>query len=282
MKKRKAGLQSLTAIDGSAQESKSAGEIVPPGQDDELLDAYSRVVVGVVDKVGPAVVSIGVKKLAPSPASPEQTAAGSGVIITPDGFVLTNNHVIEQANTVEVGLTDGSSLSGHVVGTDPATDLAVLRVEANGLPLAELGDSEKLRAGQVAIAIGNPLGFQNTVSTGVVSALGRAMRGESGRLIENMIQTDVALNPGNSGGPLVDSRGRVIGINTAMVSMAQGLSFAIPVNTAKWVMGELILNGRVTRVRLGIAGQTQPLHPRVQRYFQLESIHCRPGGRGGG
>ena len=185
--------------------------------------------------------------------------------------MLTNNHVIEQANTVEVGLTDGSSLSGHVVGTDPATDLAVLRVEANGLPLAELGDSEKLRAGQVAIAIGNPLGFQNTVSTGVVSALGRAMRGESGRLIENMIQTDVALNPGNSGGPLVDSRGRVIGINTAMVSMAQGLSFAIPVNTAKWVMGELILNGRVTRVRLGIAGQTQPLHPRVQRYFQLKA-----------
>jgi S1-C subfamily serine protease len=216
-------------------------------------------------------VSIGVKKLAPSPASPEQTAAGSGVIITPDGFVLTNNHVIEQANTVEVGLTDGSSLSGHVVGTDPATDLAVLRVEANGLPLAELGDSEKLRVGQVAIAIGNPLGFQNTVSTGVVSALGRAMRVQSGRLIANMIQTDVALNPGNSGGPLVDSRGRVIGINTAMVSMAQGLSFAIPVNTAKWVMGELILNGRVTRVRLGIAGQTQPLHPRVQRYFQLQA-----------
>ncbi len=240
-----------------------------PPTDDQLLDAYSRTVTGVVDRVGPSVVSIGARVQAQH--SPEQSAAGSGVIITPDGFVLTNNHVIAQATTIEVGLTDGSSLSGHVVGSDPDTDLAVLRVGASGLPAAELGDSEKLRVGQVAIAIGNPLGFQSTVSAGVISALGRALRSQSGRLIENMIQTDVALNPGNSGGPLVDSRGRVIGINTAMVSMAQGISFAIPVNTAKWVVGELILNGRVTRLHLGIAGQTRELPRRIQHQLGLKA-----------
>ncbi len=241
----------------------------PASSDDVLLDAYSKTVVKVVDKIGPSVVSIGARVMSMAPHSPEQSAAGSGVIITPDGFVLTNNHVIAQARTVEVGLTDGSTFSGDVVGTDPDTDLAVLRVGANGLPAAELGDSEKLRVGQVAIAIGNPLGFQSTVSAGVISALGRAIRGQSGRLIENMIQTDVALNPGNSGGPLADSTGRVIGINTAMVSMAQGLSFAIPVNTAKWVLGELILNGRVNRIHLGIAGQTRNLSRRIQRQFGL-------------
>ncbi len=242
---------------------------ISPGSDEQLLDAYSQTIVSVVEKVGPSVVSIGAKVLAVSPNSPEQVAAGSGVIITPDGFVLTNHHVIAQATEVEVGLTDGSTLMGQVVGSDPDTDLAVLRVGAHGLPAAELGDSEKLRVGQLAIAIGNPLGFQNTVSAGVVSALGRALRGQSGRLIENMIQTDVALNPGTSGGPLVDSQGHVIGINTAMISMAQGLSFAIPVNTANWVLGELILNGRVTRLHLGIAGQTRNLHRRIQRYFGL-------------
>ncbi len=241
----------------------------PPVSDDLLLDAYSKTIVKVVDKIGPSVVSIGARVISMAPHSAEQSAAGSGVIITPDGFVLTNNHVIAQARTVEVGLTDGSALSGDVVGTDPDTDLAVLRVGASSLPAAELGDSEKLRVGQVAIAIGNPLGFQSTVSAGVISALGRALRGQSGRLIENMIQTDVALNPGNSGGPLVDSAGRVIGINTAMVSMAQGLSFAIPVNTAKWVLAELILNGRVNRIHLGIAGQTRNLPRRMQRHFEL-------------
>lgn len=246
-------------------------ERLPTESDEAMLDAYSRTIVSVVEKVGPSVVSIGAKVQTVSPNSLERAAAGSGVIITPDGFVLTNNHVIAQATTVEVGLTDGSTLSGHVVGADPATDLAILRVEANGLPAAELGDSDKLKVGQVAIAIGNPLGFQNTVSSGVVSALGRALRGQSGRLIENMIQTDVALNPGNSGGPLVDSRGQVIGINTAIVSTAQGLSFSIPVNTAKWVVGELILNGRVSRIHLGIAGQTLPLNRRIQRHFGLKT-----------
>jgi S1-C subfamily serine protease len=257
--------------ESSLQGGAGPNQPVSPGSDEELLDAYSQTVVRVVEKVGPSVVSIGAKVLPVSSNSPERMAAGSGVMITPDGFVLTNNHVIAQATTVEVGLTDGSTLSGQVVGADPDTDLAVLRVGAGGLPAAELGDSDKVRVGQVAIAIGNPLGFQNTVSTGVVSALGRALRGQSGRLIENMIQTDVALNPGNSGGPLVDSQGRVIGINTAMVSQAQGLSFAIPVNTAKWVLGELILNGRVNRLHLGIAGQTRALHRRVQRYFGLQS-----------
>jgi S1-C subfamily serine protease len=262
-------LKSLSADEQVPQDTVTETTPVLTGRDEKFLDAYSRAVVDVVRKVGPAVVSIGVKKLNPNGNSPEQVAAGSGVIITQDGFVLTNNHVVEHASTVEVGLTDGSSLSAHVVGTDPTTDLAVLRVGANGLPTAELGDSEALQVGQMAIAIGNPLGFQSTVSAGVISALGRALRGQSGPLIENMIQTDVALNPGNSGGPLVDSRGQVIGINTAMISMAQGLSFSIPVNTAKWVVGELILHGRITRIHLGIAGQTHPLQRRVQRFFKL-------------
>jgi S1-C subfamily serine protease len=220
------------------------------------LDAYSRAVIGVVDKVGPAVVSIGVKKTGRS-RHERGEGAGSGVIIAPDGFVLTNNHVVENANAIEV------------VGADAATDLAVVRVGGSGLPAAQLGDSDALRVGQLVIAIGNPLGFQNTVSSGVISALGRALRGESGRLIEGVIQTDVALNPGNSGGPLVDSRGRVIGINTAMIAMAQGLSFAVPINTAKWVVSELLRRGKVRRAYLGLSGQTRPVGRRTQRYFEL-------------
>jgi S1-C subfamily serine protease len=238
--------------------------------DRELLDAYSQVVMSVVDRVGPAVVSIGVKVQGRGPYG-EQSGAGSGVVITPDGFVLTNNHVVENSHQAEVSFTDGSSLPAQIVGTDPATDLAVMRVTASGLAIAEFGDSDQLHVGQVAIAIGNPLGFQNTVSAGVVSALGRALRSQSGRMIDNIIQTDVALNPGNSGGPLVDSRGRVIGINTAMISMAQGISFAIPANTARWVVGELITRGEVKRVHLGIAGTTRPLNRRMQRYFELKA-----------
>jgi S1-C subfamily serine protease len=264
-------LRSLAAEEQAASAPAPESPPASPVDDQELLDSYSRSVVDVIKTVGPSVVSIGVKQLNPGTNSPEQMAAGSGVIITQDGFVLTNNHVVERAGTVEVGLIDGTSTAGHVVGTDPMTDLAVLRVGMNGLPAAQLGDSEKVQVGQMAIAIGNPLGFQNTVSAGVVSALGRTLRGQGGHLIDNMIQTDVALNPGNSGGPLVDSRGRVIGINTAMVSNAQGLSFAIPVNTAKWVVGELILHGNITRVHLGIAGQTRPLHRRVQRFFNLKA-----------
>lgn len=237
-------------------------------RDEELLDAYSRAVVGVAEKVGPAVVSIGVKKRARGPRG-QGEGAGSGVIIAPDGFILTNNHVVEQAEEVEIGLTDGRTFPAHIVGSDPATDLAVVRAGATGLPTAELGDSGSLRVGQLVIAIGNPLGFQSTVSTGVVSALGRALRSQSGRLIENVIQTDVPLNPGNSGGPLVDSRGRVIGINTAVIFMAQGISFAVPVNTARWVVGELVTQGKVRRAYLGITGQVRPMSRRLQRSFEF-------------
>ena len=236
--------------------------------DEDLLDAYSRAVVGVVEKVGPAVVSLARSGQGRSQRGLGQ-ASGSGVIITPDGYVLTNNHVVEQVSSVEVALTDGGTFSAQVVGTDPATDLAVVRVGAGGLPAAELGDSDGLRVGQLVIAIGNPFGFQSTVSTGVISALGRSLRSPSGRLIENVIQTDVPLNPGNSGGPLVDSRGRVIGINTAILAMAQGLSFAVPVNTARWVISELLTRGRVRRAYLGLAGQVRPIGRRVQRLLDV-------------
>jgi S1-C subfamily serine protease len=235
--------------------------------DEDLLDAYSRAVINVVEKVGPAVVNIAIQKRDRRGQMGE--GAGSGVIIAPDGFVLTNNHVVEGVQAIQVSLTDGNTYPAQIVGTDPATDLAVIRVLANGLPAATLGDSDRLRPGQLVIAIGNPLGFQSTVSTGVISALGRSLRSPSGRLIENVIQADIALNPGNSGGPLVDSRGQVIGINSAMIYMAQGISFAIPINTAKWVAGELFTRGKVRRAYLGLAGQVRPLSRRAQRYFEL-------------
>jgi len=242
-------------------------------RDEELLDAYSRAVTSVVEKVGPAVVSVDVKWPGRARrwggAPQEAEGAGSGLIVAPDGFVLTNAHVVEQASEITVNLTEGSTVPAQLVGHDAATDLAVLRAGASGLPAATLGNSDGLRVGQLVIAIGNPLGFQSTVSTGVISALGRSLRGQSGYLIENVIQTDVALNPGNSGGPLVDSRGRVIGLNTAIIRMAQGLSFAVPVNTAKWVMGELFSHGHVRRAYLGLAGQSRPIGRRLQRYFEL-------------
>ena len=231
-------------------------------RDMELLDAYSRAVVEVVERVGPAVAAIRLQRT---------EGAGSGVIIAPDGFILTNAHVVEGADEFSVTFTDGKSCAARLVGADPATDLAVIQAAVNGLPAAELGDSDSVRVGQMAIAIGNPLGFQSTVSAGVISALGRSLRGRSGRLIENVIQTDVALNPGNSGGPLVDSRGRVIGINSAMIFMAQGISFAIPVNTAKWVAGELITQRRVRRAYLGISAGLEPLHPYLQRQLGVKT-----------
>lgn len=259
-----------TLANGYAQYSAN-GESSPASRvdsDEHLLDAYSRAVVGVVEGVGPAVVSIRVLKHGCSPLSGGE-GAGSGVIIAPDGFILTNNHVVELAYQVEVTLTDGRTSPAQIVGTDPATDLAVVRAGANSLPSVELGESNLVRVGQLAIAIGNPFGFQSTVSTGVISALGRTLRSQTGRLIENVIQTDVPLNPGNSGGPLVDSRGRVIGINTAMIYMAQGISFAVPVNTAKWVVSELVTHSKVRRAYLGIAGQVRPIVRRIQRQFQL-------------
>jgi S1-C subfamily serine protease len=270
---------------GGAMTSGRSREPSTPGaeQDADLLDAYSRAVIRVAEEVGPSVVAINVSKKG-GRRGPGGEGAGSGVIVTPDGFVLTNNHVIEGSNGLEVSLTDGRILPAQVVGADPPTDLAVIRLADGGLPSAELGDSEALRVGQLVIAIGNPLGFQSTVSAGVVSALGRSLRSQSGRLIDNVIQTDVALNPGNSGGPLVDSRGRVIGINTAMISMAQGISFSIPINTARWVVSELVMHRRVRRGYLGIGAQPRPVNRRLQYRLELkaptvvEVVSTEPGG----
>jgi S1-C subfamily serine protease len=242
--------------------------------DQELLDAYSRAVTRVVETVGPSVVAISIHRNsggAGSGAEPGGAGAGSGVIITPDGFVLTNNHVVEDSESMEVSLTDGRTFTAQVVGKDPATDLAVIRISDGRLPASQLGDSDLLKVGQMVIAIGNPLGFQSTVSAGVVSALGRSLRSQSGRLIDGVIQTDVALNPGNSGGPLVDSRGRVVGINTAMIYMAQGISFAIPINTARWVVTELVMHGKVRRAYLGIGAQSRPVNRRIQHNLDLSN-----------
>jgi S1-C subfamily serine protease len=243
-----------------------------PAEDDaRLLDAYSEAVTGVVDRVGPTVVHVRVRKNTRRrrQGRPGEEGSGSGFIITPDGYTVTNSHVVEETDNIEVILADGNSYKAELVGEDPATDIALLRISGSRLPMAILGDSAKLRVGQVAIAVGNPLGFQSTVTAGVISALGRSLRSRSGRIIENVIQTDAALNPGNSGGPLVDSRGDVIGINTAIIQYAQGICFAIPVNTVKWVVTELLREGRVVRGFLGISGQTVPVPVRVVRYHQL-------------
>jgi len=270
------GIEQVLALIEGEQGVKTGSngrrEVGPEAASDvELLDAYSRAVISVVEAVGPAVVSISVSKgvWGGGRRGPEMAGAGSGVIIAPDGYILTNSHVVHGANRIEVTLTDGRSFNATLVGEDPASDLAVIRVDASGLPYATLGDSDSLRVGQLVIGIGNPLGFQSTVSTGVISALGRSLRSQTGRLIENIIQTDVPLNPGNSGGPLVDSRGRVIGINTAIIMMAQGISFSIPVNTAKWVVSQLLTHGRVRRGYLGIAGQQRPLDRRLARFHDL-------------
>ncbi len=245
-----------------------------PPSDIDLLDAYSRAVVSVVDAAGPAVVSIAVGGRPVPGRGRSPIGAGSGVLIAPDGYVLTNSHVVRGAAQLHVTLTDGRSFGATPVGEDPATDLALIRVDAWGLPYARLGDSATLRVGQLVIAIGNPFGFQSTVSAGVVSALGRSLRSTTGRLIENIIQTDAALNPGNSGGPLVDSHGRVVGINTAIIPMAQGISFAIPVNTAKWVLAQLLTEGRVRRPYLGLVGQARPLDRRLARLHNLDNAYA--------
>jgi S1-C subfamily serine protease len=258
-------INSAPSVDGRSS------QMAEPGSDMELLDAYSRAVTGVVSRISPAVVHIKVKKKASRPGSsrPDVEGSGSGFIITPDGYIVTNCHVVEDIDTVEVSLADGATCKAQVIGQDPASDIALLRVAGSRLPMVSLGDSDKIKVGQVAIAVGNPLGFQSTVTAGVISALGRSLRSRSGRLIENVIQTDAALNPGNSGGPLLDSRGDVIGINTAIIQNAQGICFAIPVNTMRWVVTSLIREGKVTRGFLGISGQTVPLPVRVVRYFQL-------------
>ncbi len=244
-------------------------EVTDQGKSDvELLDAYSRAVITVVDTVGPAVVSISAGRL-PKNNEPEQTGSGSGVIIAPDGYILTNDHVVHASRQLTISLTDGTTHAAALVGTDPATDLAVIRAEAAKLPFAALGESASLQVGQLIIAIGNPFGFQSTVSTGVVSALGRALRSRDGRLIENIIQHTAPLNPGNSGGPLVDSRGRIAGINTAIIMGAQGIGFSIPSDTAKWVVSQLLTHGRVRRGYLGISAQQRPLGRRMVRFHNL-------------
>src|ERR671930_905459 len=242
-------------------------------EDAGLLDAYSRVVVSVVERVGPAVVSISAGAR-PGRGRFAATGTGSGVIVAPDGYAVTNSHVIHGASRLEATLTDGRTLGAMLVGDDPSTDLALIRIHDTGLPTATLGHSATLRVGQLVVAIGNPYGFQSTVSTGVVSALGRSFRSTTGRLIDSVIQTDVALNPGNSGGPLVDSEGRVVGINTAVIAMAQGLSFAVPIDTAKWVIAELLVGGRVRRAWLGVAAQTRPVDRSLARRFGLPSAHA--------
>lgn len=242
--------------------------------DEDLLDAYSRAVVTASELVSPSVVKIEVKSKATGrrrTPNDEMGGSGSGFVFTPDGFILTNSHVVTGADSIHVVLKEGSRYEASLVGDDPDTDLAVVRINAPGLKAIPLGTSNNLRVGQVAIAIGNPYGFQTTVTTGVISALGRRLRAKSGRLIDDVVQTDAALNPGNSGGPLVDSAGRVIGVNTATIMPAQGLCFAIAIDTAKFVASRLIRDGRIRRSYIGMAGQNVPILRKVTHHYGLQN-----------
>lgn len=264
----------LDELSGSAGAELPAEESLAAAStaDAPALDAYSAAVVGAVDAVGPAVVSVYVGGNEDD-AARARGGAGSGVVVTPDGYILTNEHVVQRAQSARVAFVDGRSVSAAIVGRDPATDLAVLRAHSTGLPHARLLSAAP-RVGQLVVAVGNPLGFESTVSAGVVSALGRSLRSRQGRLIEGIVQHTAALNPGNSGGPLVNSRGGVVGINTAIIAQAQGIGFAVPATTAQWVLTELLTQGRVRRAYLGISGRDRPLDRRLVRALGLAQMRA--------